>query len=119
MEAIGRLAGGIAHDFNNLLTAIVGYSALVSDDLPPDSPPREHVGEIQRAASIAGSLTRQLLIFSRKDVVQPVEDDLNESVTRIERLLPASSARESSSLSACRPIPDTSTRMPGRSSNCP
>ena len=87
MEAIGRLAGGIAHDFNNLLTAIVGYSALVSDDLPPDSSLREDVGEIQRAASLAGSLTRQLLIFSRKDVVQPVEIDLNECVCRIERML--------------------------------
>ena len=87
MEAIGRLAGGIAHDFNNLLTAIVGYSALVSDDLPPDSSLREDVGEIQRAASMAGSLTRQLLIFSRKDVVQPVEIDLNECVSRIERML--------------------------------
>jgi two-component system, cell cycle sensor histidine kinase and response regulator CckA len=87
MEALGRLAGGIAHDFNNLLTAIAGYSALVSDDLPPDSAPREHVGEIQRAASLAGSLTRQLLILSRKDPVHPVEVDLNESVTRIERML--------------------------------
>ena len=87
LEAIGRLAGGIAHDFNNLLTAILGYSALVSDDLPSDSPLREDVAEIQRAANVAESLTRQLLIFSRKDVVQPVEVDLNESVTRVERLL--------------------------------
>jgi len=87
MEAIGRLAGGIAHDFNNLLTAIAGYSALVSDDLPSDSPLRGDVAEIQRAASLAGSLTRQLLIFSRKDVVQPVEIDFNESVTRVERML--------------------------------
>jgi PAS domain S-box-containing protein len=87
MEAIGRLAGGIAHDFNNLLTAIVGYSDLVSSELPPGSPLREDLGEIQRAASSAGSLTRQLLIFSRKDVMKPEAVDLNEVVNRIERML--------------------------------
>ena len=98
MEAIGRLAGGIAHDFNTLLTAIVGYSALVSDDLPPDSPPREHVGEIQRAASIAGSLTRQLLIFSRKDVVGRAR------------------AFQSTSRAACRPRPSSHPPMSRRAS---
>jgi PAS domain S-box-containing protein len=87
MEAIGRLAGGIAHDFNNLLTVIVGYSELISTELAPDNPIREDVGEIQRAASSAESLTRQLLIFSRKDVVQTAVLDLNEIVGRIERML--------------------------------
>jgi two-component system cell cycle sensor histidine kinase/response regulator CckA len=87
MEAIGRLAGGIAHDFNNLLTVIVGYSELVSGALAPDDALRDDVAEIQRAASSAESLTRQLLIFSRKDVVQTVVLDLNEIVDRLERML--------------------------------
>ena len=73
MEALGRLSGGIAHDFNNLLTVIVGYSELVSGALPSDSLLRRDVDEIRRAASSAVSLTRQLLIFSRKDVVQMVD----------------------------------------------
>jgi PAS domain S-box-containing protein len=87
MEAIGRLAGGIAHDFNNLLTVIVGYSELVGAALGPDSPVHEDVCEIRRAASSAESLTRQLLIFSRKDVVQPAVLDLNEIVDRLDRML--------------------------------
>jgi PAS domain S-box-containing protein len=87
MEAIGRLAGGIAHDFNNLLTVIVGYSELVSAALEPGSPIQDDVGEIQRAAGSAVSLTRQLLIFSRKDVVKTEVLDLNEVVDRIERML--------------------------------
>jgi signal transduction histidine kinase len=87
MEAIGRLAGGIAHDFNNVLTVIIGYSELITAELPPDSPLCADVGEIQRAASSAESLTRQLLIFSRKDVVQPAVIDLNEIVDRIDRML--------------------------------
>ena len=87
MEAIGRLAGGIAHDFNNLLTVIIGYSELVAAALTPGSPVQEDVGEIQRAASSAVSLTRQLLIFSRKDVVKTEVLDLNEVVDRIERML--------------------------------
>jgi PAS domain S-box-containing protein len=87
MEAIGRLAGGIAHDFNNLLTVIVGYSELITAELAADSPLRRDVGEIQRAASSAGSLTRQLLIFSRKNVVEATVLDLNEIVDRTERML--------------------------------
>ena len=87
MEAIGRLAGGIAHDFNNLLTAILGYAELVTRRLDPDSPAREDLEEIQRAASSAESLTRQLLIFSRKGVVQPAVLDLNEVVGRLDRML--------------------------------
>ena len=87
MEALGRLAGGIAHDFNNVLTVIVGYSELIDAELTPGSTIREDVGEIRRAACSAVSLTRQLLIFSRKDVVQPALLDLNEIVSRIERML--------------------------------
>src|SRR6202011_1355169 len=66
---------------------IVGYSELIEAALPPDSSIREDVGEIQRAAGSAESLTRQLLIFSRKDVVQPAVIDLTETVDRIERML--------------------------------
>jgi two-component system cell cycle sensor histidine kinase/response regulator CckA len=87
MEAIGLLAGGIAHDFNNLLTAILGYAELATRRLDPDSAVREDLEEIQRAASSAESLTRQLLIFSRKGVVQPAVLDVNELVGRLDRML--------------------------------
>jgi PAS domain S-box-containing protein len=87
MEALGRLAGGIAHDFNNLLTVVIGYSELINAELGPDDPMRADVGEIERAARSAESLTRQLLIFSRKDVVQTAVLDLNEIVDRTERML--------------------------------
>ncbi|MBE3072259.1 MAG: PAS domain S-box protein [Acidobacteria bacterium] len=66
MEAIGRLAGGIAHDFNNLLTAMGGYSDLLIDQFAADDPRRQDLLEIKKAADRAGSLTRQLLAFSRK-----------------------------------------------------
>ena len=87
MEAIGLLAGGIAHDFNNLLTAILGYAELATRRLDPESAVREDLEEIQRAASSAESLTRQLLIFSRKGVVQPAVLDVNELVGRLDRML--------------------------------
>jgi PAS domain S-box-containing protein len=87
MEAIGRLAGGIAHDFNNVLTIIVGYAELIGDQLPPEDAIRADLSEIQRAADSAQSLTRQLLIFSRKDVVRPAVLDLNDIVRSVERML--------------------------------
>ncbi len=87
LEAIGSLAGGIAHDFNNLLTAIIGYAELVAADLEADAPVRPDVDEIVRAARSAESLTRQLLIFSRKSIVQPVDLRLDEVIARLERLL--------------------------------
>ena len=71
MEAIGRLAGGVAHDFNNVLTAIFGYADLLLDGLDPTDPRRADVEEIKRAANRAAGLTRQLLAFSRKQVMQP------------------------------------------------
>ena len=87
MEAIGRLAGGVAHDFNNLLTVIGGYSDLLAQRLPPDSPYREGVEQIRKAATRASSLTRQLLAFSRKQVIAPSVADLNEVVAGIETML--------------------------------
>jgi two-component system, cell cycle sensor histidine kinase and response regulator CckA len=87
MEAVGRLAGGIAHDFNNLLTAILGYSELLEHLLPADQPGREEATEIHRAAWRAAELTRQLLAFSRSQVLQPRVMDLNEAVLALESLL--------------------------------
>jgi PAS domain S-box-containing protein len=87
MEAVGRLAGGVAHDFNNLLTVIGGYSDLLAHRLPPDSPYREGVEEIRKAATRASSLTRQLLAFSRKQVIAPSVANLNEVVAGIESML--------------------------------
>ncbi len=87
MESVGRLAGGIAHDFNNLLTAIIGYSDLVLQELDPDHGSREDIEEILRAAERAGGLTRQLLAFSRRQVLQPERVDLNAIVADIDRML--------------------------------
>jgi two-component system, cell cycle sensor histidine kinase and response regulator CckA len=86
MEAIGRLAGGIAHDFNNLLTAILGYSDLVLDSDPP-ADVRESVGEIRKAGERAASLTKQLLAFSRKQVLKPKILDLNAVLAETDSML--------------------------------
>ncbi len=87
MEAVGRLAGGVAHDFNNLLTAIIGYSEIVIDKLPGASPLRRNVVEIKRAAERAASLTRQLLAFSRMQVMSPQVLDLNSVMAELTRML--------------------------------
>src|SRR5438067_5020381 len=71
MEAVGRLAGGIAHDFNNLLTTVLGYSTLLLQSGGTDQPPDKRIVEIKRAAERAAGLTRQLLAFSRKQVIEP------------------------------------------------
>jgi len=87
MEAVGRLAGGVAHDFNNMLTAIMGYSELMLRDLKEDSPLRRNASEIERAAYRAAKLTRQLLAFSRKQVLQPKVLDLNQVFANMEKML--------------------------------
>jgi nitrogen-specific signal transduction histidine kinase/ActR/RegA family two-component response regulator len=87
MEAIGRLAGGVAHDFNNMLTAIRGYSDLLLLRLDDGSPMRREVEEIQKAGERASSLTRQLLAFSRKQVLQPKTIDLNEIIANLHGMM--------------------------------
>ena len=87
MEAIGRLAGGIAHDFNNLLTGIGGYTELLLSRFPSPGAVRSDLEQIKRATSRAGSLTRQLLAFSRKQVLQPKLLDLNEVIAGMEKML--------------------------------
>jgi two-component system cell cycle sensor histidine kinase/response regulator CckA len=87
MEAVGQLAGGIAHDFNNILTAILGYAELLQSSLPPGDRHLRDVGEIARAASRAASLTRQLLAFSRRQVMQPRVIGLNTLVADMNKML--------------------------------
>ncbi|HUE83350.1 MAG TPA: response regulator [Pyrinomonadaceae bacterium] len=87
LQAIGRLAGGISHDFNNLLTAIIGYSDLTMRRLAEDNPLHRNLAEIKKAGERASALTRQLLAFSRKQVLQPRVFDLNAVVTDLERML--------------------------------
>jgi two-component system, cell cycle sensor histidine kinase and response regulator CckA len=86
LEALGRLAGGVAHDFNNLLTVILGYADLLTQ-YGPDDHTREVAGEIQRAGERAAGLTRQLLAFSRKQILQPTILDLNELVRNLDTML--------------------------------
>ena len=87
LEAIGQLAGGIAHDFNNLLTAILGNAAFVLASTPSDDPRYADVREIERAAERAAELTRQLLAFSRKQILRPTTLDLNTVLSQIMRML--------------------------------
>ncbi len=87
MEAIGQLAGGVAHDFNNLLTAILGYSDLLLSQLNPSDSLCTDVEEIKKAGERASSLTKQLLAFSRKQILQPRVLELNETVTDTDKML--------------------------------
>jgi PAS domain S-box-containing protein len=87
MEAVGKLAGGIAHDFNNLLTVIQGYCHLLLTTLGAESSYRTDLNEIKAAGDQAAALVRQLLAFSRRQILQPRVLDLNEVVTRTEKML--------------------------------
>ncbi|HTS37586.1 MAG TPA: PAS domain S-box protein [Candidatus Solibacter sp.] len=87
MEAVGRLAGGVAHDFNNLLTVILGYAQILADGVPSGSRQSDSVGQIKSAAERAAGITRQLLAFSRKQVLSPRILNLNETVMNLDSLL--------------------------------
>jgi PAS domain S-box-containing protein len=87
MEVVGQLAAGVAHDFNNVLGVIMGYSEFLGQKLEKDSPLLKYTEEIRHAAERASGLTRQLLVFSRKEVVQAVVLDLNETVENMDRML--------------------------------
>lgn len=91
LESLGRLAGGIAHDFNNILTVIGSYAQLAYSDLPADSPVRSHTQQIQKATERAAGLTRQMLAFSRKQLLAPKIIDLNhvieDTVDMVRRLI--------------------------------
>jgi signal transduction histidine kinase/CheY-like chemotaxis protein len=87
MESMGRLAGGIAHDFNNLLTVICGGLELGMGKLPPDHVSRSYLADVAEAARSAVALTRQLLAFSRKELIAPKALDLNETIARIKNMI--------------------------------
>jgi PAS domain S-box-containing protein len=87
MEAVGQLAGGVAHDFNNLLTVITSYSGLLLADLPESEPIRAEIREIEEAARRAAALTRQLLAFSRRQVLQPQQVEVTSLIEQLEKLL--------------------------------
>ena len=88
MEAIGRLSGGIAHDFNNLLGVVIGYIQVIKRTLVPGQPSYEYAEEIEKAGQRAVALTRQLLAFSRQQVLEPVILNLNTLVSEMEKMLP-------------------------------
>lgn len=87
METVGKLAGGIAHEFNSIMTAIIGQSELLLDDLPPGNPLAKNATEINKAAGRAATLTRQLLAFGRKQILQPEILGLNAVIVGMENML--------------------------------
>jgi two-component system, cell cycle sensor histidine kinase and response regulator CckA len=87
MEAVGRLAGGVAHDFNNVLSVILSYGDLLLGDMKPGEPMRDDVEEIRKAGQRAADLTRQLLMFSRQQVLEPRVLDLNEVLANMDKML--------------------------------
>jgi len=104
MEAVGRLAGGVAHDFNNMLSVIIGYSDLSLEMLAADSPVKKHLAQIKKASERAAMLTRQLLAFTRQQVIFPRILDLNGIVENLTAML-LRMIGEDVSLSFCPTIP--------------
>jgi two-component system cell cycle sensor histidine kinase/response regulator CckA len=87
MEAVGRLAGGVAHDFNNVLSVILSYGEMLLADMKPGEPMHNDMQEIRKAGKRAADLTRQLLMFSRQQVLEPKVLDLNEVLTSMDKML--------------------------------
>lgn len=87
MEALGRLAGGVAHDFNNILTVIMGYSSMIKDKLNTGLSIEQDIEGIQKSAKKAVNLTRQLLVFSRKQTLKPTVVDINQLITDMQKML--------------------------------
>ncbi len=96
MESIGRLAGGIAHDFNNLLTIIKGYSHLAVSDIMEGDPLKGNLEEIENAADRAARLTRQILAFSRRQILEMKALDLNGILRDLDKMLRRVIGEESS-----------------------
>ena len=114
MEAVGRLAGGVAHDFNNILTAITGYGELLLMNLDPQDSGRQDVQDILLAADRAASLTRQLLAFSRKQVLQPQRLALNRVVANMDKMLRRIIGEDIDLVTVLGPEPGTVTADPGQ-----
>jgi signal transduction histidine kinase/ActR/RegA family two-component response regulator len=114
LEAVGSLAGGVAHDFNNLLTVISGSAGFALSGLPPDSPVRDDVEEISRSSARAAALTRQLLAFSRRQILQPVVLDVNEVVREMGTMLRRLISAEIELQLALGPDPATVKADPGQ-----
>ncbi|MEW6386357.1 MAG: PAS domain S-box protein [Thermodesulfobacteriota bacterium] len=114
MEAVGRLAGGVAHDFNNLLSAIMGYGDLMLMELPEDDPLRRQTEEIMKATERAASLTRQLLAFSRRQILHPRVINLNEVVTDLEKMLRRLLGEDIDLVTALKPVLGAVKADPGQ-----
>lgn len=103
MEAIGRLAGGVAHDFNNMLGVIIGYSELLLDQLPGNTPLHKHTEQIKKAGERASELTRQLLAFSRQQVLESKVLNLNAVISELGKMLPRLLGEDIAILSSLSP----------------
>jgi PAS domain S-box-containing protein len=114
MEAVGKLAGGVAHEINNALQAVVGFTSLALEHLGPEDPARADVEEVKRAAERATRITKQLLAFSRRQVLQPVTLDLNEVVARSAVMLRQALGPERELLITPTRVPAFITADPGQ-----